>query len=56
LPLGTFREFGSGIVPQIVANSMATIDLWDIVSLAVSILVLMDLCIKTLPHRIGLKT
>ena len=34
LPLGTFREFGSGIVPQIVANSMATIDLWDIVSLA----------------------
>jgi len=34
LPIGTFREFGSGIVPQIVANSMATIDLWDIVSLA----------------------
>ena len=34
LTLGTFLEFGSGIVPQIVANSMATIDLWDIVSLA----------------------
>jgi len=34
LPLATFREFGEGIVPKIIAGTLATIDLWDLVTLA----------------------
>lgn len=34
LPMGTFREFGEGIVPKIISGSLATIDLWDLVALA----------------------
>ncbi len=34
LPLATFREFGEGIVPQIVAGTLTSIDLWDLVALA----------------------
>ena len=34
LPMGTFREFGEGIVPKIISGTLVTIDLWDLVALA----------------------